>query len=63
MKGFYDMRKIGFDKKFSEIQHLSAVKILETIKPVYEKHYGETNSEISWGCFSGFEQIEVGGCF
>ncbi|VDN56078.1 unnamed protein product [Dracunculus medinensis] len=58
VKGFYDMRKIGFDKKFSEIQHLSAVKILETIKPVYEKHYGETNSEISWGCFSGFEQIE-----
>uniref|UniRef100_A0A158R4T1 Fanconi-associated nuclease n=1 Tax=Syphacia muris TaxID=451379 RepID=A0A158R4T1_9BILA len=57
-KSFYLERKAKFDARFVKLENGVMEDFVQQINTIYEKHYGETNSEMSWECFTDFEQVQ-----
>uniref|UniRef100_A0A0M3JFS6 Fanconi-associated nuclease n=1 Tax=Anisakis simplex TaxID=6269 RepID=A0A0M3JFS6_ANISI len=57
-RDLYLQRKSVFDERFTLIENSSKKELVAMMKPVYDTHFGVTNSEISWEVFKEFAQIE-----
>ncbi|VDN19422.1 unnamed protein product, partial [Gongylonema pulchrum] len=58
-RNFYAHRQDLFELRFKEIEESNIDDLLREMENIYNLHYGVTNSEISWECFTDFKQISV----
>lgn len=56
---FYTNRQDLFELRFKEIEEADLDDLLWEMEKTYNDHYGVTNSEITWNCFTDFEQVKV----
>ncbi|KHN72538.1 Fanconi-associated nuclease 1 -like protein [Toxocara canis] len=57
-RNLYAARKKQFDERFAVIENSTTSELIDMIKPIYDQHYGETNSETSWEVFTEFAQLK-----
>lgn len=55
---FYVNRQDLFELRFKEIEEGDFDDLLLEMERTYNNNYGITNSEITWNCFTDFEQIK-----
>lgn len=58
-RSFYSHRHDLFELRFKEMEESNLDDLLFEMEQVYNGHYGVSNSEIAWDCFTDFEQIKV----
>lgn len=56
---FYVNRQDIFELRFKEIEEADLDDLLLEMEKTYNDYYGVTNSEITWNCFTDFEQVKV----
>lgn len=62
-RSLYTNRQDLFELRLNEIEGAELDDLLMEMEKTYNNYYGVTNSEITWDCFTNFEQIKVSAVF